>query len=71
MNAIAIEQINLLDLPSLPLASRGKLSDIPVVYFSISKEGKILYIRQAINLKPWRDSVLACQTRTYELKNLR
>ncbi len=51
MNAIALEQIKPFDLPSLPLSRKGELPEISAVYFSLSEQGEILYIGQAVNLK--------------------
>ncbi|MDF5718576.1 MAG: GIY-YIG nuclease family protein [Rhizonema sp. NSF051] len=51
MNVITLEQINLLDLPSLPLSRLGELPEVKAIYFSFSDEGEVLYIGQTTNLK--------------------
>ncbi|MEH2467828.1 GIY-YIG nuclease family protein [Nostoc sp.] len=48
---IIIEQINLLDLPSMPLAQRNNFPAIPCVYFVVSAESQVAYVGRTTNLK--------------------
>lgn len=55
MNAIAPHNINLLELPSLPLECYKTLPKCAAVYMVLSSENKVLYIGQSVNIQNrWR-----------------
>ncbi|MEH1902496.1 MAG: hypothetical protein V7L04_14025 [Nostoc sp.] len=47
----AIEQVDLLDLPSMPLTQRNSFPPIPCVYFALSPQSEVMYIGRTVNLK--------------------
>lgn len=48
------EELNLADLPSVPLSERGTLPNHPAIYFAMSQSGDVLYIGRAVSLcKRW------------------
>jgi hypothetical protein len=49
------EQINIADLPSIPIAERRNLPDISGVYLALSKDNQVLYVGQSKSVRSrWR-----------------
>ncbi len=49
--SITIEQVNLLDLPSMPFRKKGKLPELACIYFVFCSQDSLLYIGRTVNLK--------------------
>lgn len=47
----AVEQINPLDLPSMPLGERNNFPSISCIYFVVDSESQVVYVGRTNNLK--------------------